>query len=265
MKMSTNDSKTTQMQTDHSTMKTIESIIRGAALAMALAAVSGVASAQDHGSTAIDEHSMLAMSTSEHSEINSDLGSTALAVARMDAWLGTFDSIRGALERNDGFIKSDDELVLAFLFEPMEGESRLLRSFMNDVVAAMEAVPETFYARLDTKVGELWSEIHRVAPRVSPLAGREADARVRSAIERRVLQGAPDARVLRTLVSGDKWIARVGDFGIPKSEYRKGFVTYRLPGQDLIVCQQIVVERPYFGSDFDFRVKLGYLRLQTTP
>jgi hypothetical protein len=233
------------------------------ALAIGWAGISGLASAQALGSTV--EKDPVAL-TRVGDEATGTAGEASAAVEKMGEWLGTFDRIREGLERNDGFIRSDDELVLAFLFQPMEGESKLLRQYMKSVVVAMEAVPDTFYARLDEKVEGLWAEINRLAPTLRPVTGAEADGALRQAIEKRVIQGAPDARVVRALMSGDKWIVRMSDAGLPRSEYRKGYVMYSLPNQPLVVCQQIVVERPYFGTakvSDDFVVKLGYLRLQS--
>lgn len=74
--------------------------------------------------------------------------------------------------------------------------------------------------------------------------------------------------VVRTVLSGDRWTVKMTEGGLPRSEYRRGHVMYRLPNQELVVCQQIVVERPYFGSAdraADYTVHLGYLRLQQQP
>jgi hypothetical protein len=236
------------------------------ALLLGWAGISGLASAQARGSTMEQEPRVEVMQRVEAKDL-ATTPEAAEAVERMGQWLGTFDRIREGLAGSDGFIRSDDELVLAFLFEPMEGESMLLRQYMNSVVTAMESVPDTFYSELDAKVEGLWTEINRLAPSVRPVSGREADGVVRSAIERRVLQGAPEARVVRALLAGDEWTVKMSEVGIPRSEYRRGYVMYRLPNQPLVVCQQIVVERPYFGASKDaddYAVKLGYLRLQTS-
>ena len=234
------------------------------ALLLGWAGLSGLASAQALGST-VEGGEPIAMHRFEET-VTAGGADGAEGVRKMAQWLGTFDRVREGLARNDGFIRSDDELVLAFLFQPMEGESKLLRQYMNSVAVAMDAVPDDFYQDLDARVDGLWSEIHRLAPTIRPVTGTEADAVVRGAIERRVLQGAPEARVVRTVLSGDDWIVRVSDAGIPRSEYRRGYVMYRLPDQELVVCQQIIVERPYFGTTDrvgDVAVKLGYLRLQS--
>jgi hypothetical protein len=241
-------------------------IARSAAVVLAWAGISGLASAQALGSTT-DERGQVAMEKVGTSA-TMESGEAAEAVEKMGEWLGTFDRIRTGLAKNDGFIRSDDELVLAFLFEPMHGESKLLQQYMKSVVVAMDAVPDTFYTRLDAKLAALWTEIERLAPTIAPVTGIEADGAVKAAIERRVAQGAPDAVVVRTVLSSDRWNVKMTDAGLPKSEYRKGFVMYRLPNQELVICQQLVVERPYFGGaqrPADYSVRLGYLRLQQRP
>lgn len=184
---------------------------------------------------------------------------------QMGSWLGQFDKLSAGLERSNGFLRTDDEIVLALLFKPMEGESMLLRRYMTSVVASMDAVPDTFYTNLDTKVAALWSEINRVAPHLTPVSGETVTGAISNVVASRVQQTANEATVVRTMLSDDKWTIRFSELGLPKSEYRKGFVLYRLPGQDLVVCQQIVVERPYFSGtlrESDYTVRLGFLRLQ---
>lgn len=245
-----------------STMKT-GTIARGVAVVLAWAAISGFASAQALGSTTAKEPEVTTLERVATEEAG--FAEQAEAVERMGAWLGTLDAIRSDLAKNDGFIRSDDELVLALLFEPMEGESKLLRQYMKSVVTAMDAVPDTFYTRLDATLEALWAEIRRVAPTVAPVKGRDADAVMRAAITGRVAQGAPEATIVRAVLTGDRWTVRMTDGGLPRSEYRRGYVMYRLPNQELVICQQMVVERPYFGSAEradDYTVRLGYLRLQ---
>ena len=245
-----------------STMKTA-TIARGVAVVLAWAAISGFASAQALGSTTAKEPEVTTLERVATEEAG--FAGQAEAVERMGAWLGTLDAIRSDLAKNDGFIRSDDELVLALLFEPMEGESKLLRQYMKSVVTAMDAVPDTFYTRLDATLEALWAEIRRVAPTVAPVKGRDADAVMRAAITGRVAQGAPEATIVRAVLTGDRWTVRMTDGGLPRSEYRRGYVMYRLPNQELVICQQMVVERPYFGSAEradDYTVRLGYLRLQ---
>lgn len=248
-------------------------IARSAALLLAWAGISGLASAQALGRTSEEKRTITAVEQIE-AEANgaesdgAESREAAEAIEKMGDWLGTFDEIRTGLEKSDGFIRSNDELVLAFLFSPMEGESQLLRQYMKSVVTGMDAVPDTFYAQLDAKVASLWTEINRLAPSVAPVGGAEADGIVKLAIEKRVAQGAPEAKVVRSVLSGDRWAVKMTDGGLPKSEYRRGHVMYRLPNQELVICQQVIVERPYFGSAksaSDYSVRLGYLRLQEKP
>jgi hypothetical protein len=266
--------------------ETMNTAMTLAAVAIGWAALSGSASAQTLGSTVIGGSSLVAAGSIGASEEDAsvddasvddasadatsalDATRAAEAVAKMEEWLGTFDRLRDGLARNDGFIRTDDELVLAFLFEPMEGESQLLRQYMKSVAVAMRSVPDSFYERLDRAVDGLRSEIDRLAPALAPITGAEAEGALREAIERRVAQAAPDAKVVRTVLSGDGWNLKLNEMGLPKSEYRKGYVMYQLPNYPLVVCQQYAVERRYFGgaeSADDYSVKLGYLRLQSSP
>ena len=99
--------------------------------------------------------------------------------------------------------------------------------------------------------------VGRVATAAASVDGVEADAQVRDAIERRVLQGTADAKVVRTVLSGDRWLVKMSELGVPRNEYRKGFVVYQVKGTDRVVTQQIVVERPFFADGDKYSVKLG--------
>ena len=246
------------------------SMTRTAALGLLAAIVMTVPATAQSTATASGIQSLASISSVERVEElatfdqSGDTAARAAAVARMGEWLGTIDQVRGGIARGDGFIRSDDDLVLALLLRPMEGESMLLRRYMTSVVAAMESVPDTFYATLDAKVAALWSEVRRVAATVKPVTGVEADAATRSAIVNRVTAVAPEATVVRTLLAGDRWVVKTSELGVPKSEYRKGYVMYQVPGVDLVVCQQILVERPYVSRGNPI-VKLGHVRLQMQP
>ncbi|MBC8146214.1 MAG: hypothetical protein H7X80_11570, partial [bacterium] len=115
-------------------MKISTTILRSAALIISWATVSGIASVQAQGTE------LAIGGVEETGYVVKDAGVSAEAVERMGEWLGTIDMVRGGLESNDGFIRSDDELVLAFLFKPMEGESMLLHTYMNSVVSAIQTV-----------------------------------------------------------------------------------------------------------------------------
>jgi hypothetical protein len=110
-----------------------------------------------------------------------------------------------------------------------------------------------------TEVSEM-SHAMAVAARIE---GEDADAVVRGAVERLLVEGAPELKVVRTVMTGDGWIVKMSELGLPKSEYRKGVVVYHVPGMEPVV-RQIAVERPYFGSADDaakYSVRLGAVRL----
>lgn len=117
---------------------------------------------------------------------------------RVSGWLGSFDEIREGLEENDGFIRSDDKMLLTLLFRPAEGESNIVDTY----AMAGESTDDSLHARLSEKVSALWMEINRIATRVSPVKGDEADAIVRAAVSRRVTLGASHAKVVRTVLTG---------------------------------------------------------------
>lgn len=244
-------------------------MIRAAAFLLGLAAFAGRSDAQVRVLTAGTDE---AMAIARVDELESSATVAGLAgsvvaeeaVERMILWLARVDEVRESLEANDGFIRSDDDLVLAFLFRPMEGESKLLRAHLPSVATAMSVVPETFYETLDATIDGLRAEADRLAPLVPPVTGVEADATMRAAIEKRIATTAPDARVLRTVLAGDRWSVRMTAAGVPTGELRRGWVIYRMPGVSNVVCQQLVLERGYF-SGAGYTVRLGYLRLQAKP
>jgi hypothetical protein len=91
--------------------------------------------------------------------------------------------------------------------------------------------------------------------------GVEADAAVVDAVERVLAEGAPELKVIRTVLTGEKWNAKLNELGLPKSETRRGVVVYYVPGMDPVV-RQIAVERPYFPtskSAMTYSVRLGKL------
>lgn len=103
--------------------------------------------------------------------------------------------------------------------------------------------------------------VEEVAIAAASVSGVEADATIRQAVELRIAEGTPDAKVVRSVLTGDRWIVRMNEIGVPKSEYRRGLVVYAVLGEEVVV-QQMVVERPYFAtSDVDsYSVKLGPVR-----
>lgn len=237
-------------------------LTRAFVVMLAWTTISGLASGQAFSST-----QSLAFAAAARSSAPADVEVVSReAIEHMSAWVATLEDVRRDIREEDGFIRTDDELVIAFLFSPMEGESKLLRRYMVNMDVALATVPETFFTELDAQVDGLMAEVARIAPRVKPVSGDEADATVRGAIAARITEAAPEAKILRAVLSGDKWSVRRSGLGVPKTEARKGYVMYRVPGQELIVCQQVMIERPYFGADAnDYSVKLGYLRLQTQP
>ena len=193
------------------------------------------------------------------------MGGNAEAVATVSQWLGLFDTVRRSLEPNDGFIRSDDEFLLACLFGPENGEVKLPQQYLARVAAPDGAVPDTLYSQLDRELNALWLEINRLAPNVRPVTGMEAEGNVKAAIRRRVRQGAADAVLLGTVMTDESWRVRLSDVGLPISQYRKGYVKYQVPNQPLVICQQIIIERPFYGgtgAESEYTVRLGYLRLQ---
>jgi len=132
-------------------------------------------------------------------------------------------------------------------------------------LTALEAQPElvamTSARELDVnEVETRAARGERIVEAVAAVKGFEADAEVRAAIEVRVSEVDPEAKVLRAVLTSDRWSVKVTELGMPKSEYRRGVVIYRVPGQDAVIEQQIVVERPYFAlSEADRRmaVRLG--------
>jgi hypothetical protein len=112
-------------------------------------------------------------------------------------------------------------------------------------LVAMASARELHMEEAATESGMARGE--RIAASVSAVKGFEADAEMRDAIVRRLTKTAPEARVLRTVLTAEKWSVKMTEAGLPKSEYRRGVVMYELPGSNEVIQQQIVVERPFLA------------------
>src|SRR5687767_12913295 len=57
--------------------------------------------------------------------------------------------------------------------------------------------------------------VSKISLAASAVKGVEADAQIRESIARKVMQGKADAKVVRTVLSGDAWIVKVTEMGVP--------------------------------------------------
>src|SRR5687767_9292169 len=95
-------------------------ITRSAAVLMIWTGISGLAIGQTLSSKASDANA-IAIAASANIENSASLrvssGSETLdADVKVGQWMETVDAIRTGLAHNDGFIRSDDAMVLALLF-----------------------------------------------------------------------------------------------------------------------------------------------------
>lgn len=128
-------------------------------------------------------------------------------------------------------------------------------------LTAMTSVREGDHMMIETKA----TRADRMAESVAAVQGFEAEATVRQAIEGRISEDAPEAKVLRAVMKGKEWSVKMTELGLPKSEYRRGVVVYQLPGQDVVIHRMVVVERPYFAHKddaIDYDVRLGTPRVR---
>jgi hypothetical protein len=127
---------------------------------------------------------------------------------------------------------------------------------------AMSSLVRTGSALADESNLAARAELAQVSEVAAAIEGVDADETISEAVERTIVEGAPEVTVVRTVLTGSRWIVRVNELGIPKSEYRKGLVVYHVPGQRAIV-RQIAVERPYYAlanDAEDYVVRLGAAR-----
>ena len=123
-------------------------------------------------------------------------------------------------------------------------------------VVAMTMVESAVSTRLQA------AEMARATQVAAMVEGIDAEATVQEVVARTLGEGAPNLTVVRTVFTSDRWIVRLNELGVPKSEYRKGVVVYHVPGMEPVV-RQIAIERPYFTTSDDpatYSVRLGGLK-----